>query len=685
MYTDMEQHQLNNAKTILSCKYTKKDEIYSFKKNDGTIVKFPKDEVESSVKNMYDSIKDTYDELKTNDVLMGLLVIGARIKERFDFEGINKQILEDVENIRNRNENNFVRSALDIFDKNTMDNIIKPLLELYTDIDNITMYEGFYIITEFVGKDVFKRNKDSFLEKSILNKDVTISLLELEFVDSNDIRTSIHKYTKEQIITMFKAFKNRLFFWLDYLEPELIFELFDLKIIDEKIISKYISMERLISEKTDKDLIMKFIMKKLVNQKCEMDLWNLYESNYFSEKEMDTIIKFGYVNPRNIIKKYKQAQKRDIAVALEEIPEIRAESLAKFLSPQRIISLENSNRADRYNEESKQFVRSELREIYFTQGRDLELDLLQEQKRRNEAQEDKSKQKPLIDLYKSGLISLSKFEEDDISLDEIIKYYEENKNPNILIEANNTGILSDSDLVELLGDFDKIFDLIEKGLNPTILNEFCGVQDILELYKTKKVSTENLSKLTINVDNVKNLYVAEKIEYEDLDILYRIGLITIEERSQIEQEYDIESKLKELREIGILGKDSSELQGPDYGNTAIGNEFSKPTSKMSKEEKILSDAKVILFKRLGASKPVNVKCDLFKDYIMYPIIDKRLAIFEGKNGATYIFPLKVVLEQVGKDLNYIKEKDVIGQAENNYIIMKHLQEELFTLIIGEFK
>ena len=42
---------------------------------------------------------------------------------------------------------------------------------------------------------------------------------------------------------------------------------------------------------------------------------------------------------------------------------------------------------------------------------------------------------------------------------EEVKYYEENKNPNILIEANNTGILSDSDLVELLGDFDKIFDL----------------------------------------------------------------------------------------------------------------------------------------------------------------------------------------------------------------------------------
>lgn len=602
----------------------------------------------------YDDYKDT----------IALILTGARINCSYIIN-IDEKIIKRLNTIKTQSKMLFMTSIVAIFEMDPDIDIGKEWINEFMKYKTLSADEALHIIIKYVGKDLFFENKRDFIRCLISSKEVIDDLLEQNFINEDDIKECINSLPKEDIIEEFEKHPKYVLFWLEYMNPELMLEILSSSRIDKKILGKHISVKSLISANVDKELIIEFINKKVLDTNCELDLWNLYESDYFSDIDMDIITRKGYINPNHIIDMYKQGQNRNIAVALEEIPGISINSLAKFLSPQRILKLENSNRTDMYNTQSKQFVRSELREIYSMFRRDLELELLHEEKQKNEEQEDKSKQKPLIDLYKSELVSLSKFEEGDISSEEIIKYYEETENPNILIEANNAGILSNLDLLDLIEDFDKICDLIEQGLNPTILNEFCEIKDILDLYKEQKVSAKNLGKLNIDIGKVKDLYVSESIEYEDLDILYKIGLITLEERQQIEEEYDIEAKLEELRKIGILGKDRSELGDPNATNNGSnGNGNAGQGLDLSHEEKILSDGKVELFKKLGASDPVYVKCDLFRDYIMYPIVDKRLAIFEGKDGATYIFPLKVVLEQVGKDLRYIKENDIIGQAEN---------------------
>ena len=663
MATDIRKYVSGKIKKYLSYKY---EEVKIDGRNVFKFYKGKKVELEISRESVEDTlnrfVRTLIDNCKDHNDIIVLLLVGARINCKFGTD-IDKEIIECIESIKRQKYLYFLREIIEIFygDVFEKENVAKNILNCYMEFETWPEKEALHVIIKYVGEKTFFINKNDFLQRVITSEYIINGLLEQNFINAEDVKKCINNLSEEY--DKFKKFKKGVLFWLKYINPEIIINLFSDGLIDQKSLQKYVSVEDLISRDLDPKLIIKFFDKKVFDtEECEWFLWDLCKSKYFADNDIDVLIKRGYLNPNHIIDMYNKNQSRSIAVALEEIPEISQSDLAMFLSPQRILNLENSNKPALYNEQSRQFVRTELRTIYCAIGENLELALLDEQKQRNKMQEE-SKQKPLIYLYKAGLVSLSKFGKEDISKEEIKKYYEENNNPQILIEANNNGTISNSDLLGMIENFDDIFNLIENGLNPVILNEFCSVQDILDLYKDGKVSFENLQKLTIDAEKVKVLYISEKIGYEDLQILCYIGLITIDERKQIEEEYDIEAKLMELRKRGILGKDKFELGDDEYIKPDSSSEGSIRQSLGLKEKTILSDAKQEFFKKLGASEPVYVKCYLFKDYIMYPIIDKRLAIFEGEKGATYIFPLKVVLEQVGKELSFIKEHNIIGRAK----------------------
>lgn len=411
---------------------------------------------------------------------------------------------------------------------------------------------------------------------------------------------------------------------------------------------------------------MDILEKKIYKTDATEVIWELYEKEYFNQDDLTQIYKIGYLSVDNIIKKYKEEHKRKIALELK-CASISDEKLADFLTAERVLELTKGASAN----ENIEFFKNELKSIYAEKGIDLERELIDKEKANFENQQDdeRTEKRTLLDLYKNGLVNLSKFTEGEVSEEEIINFYNEQNDDNIIIEAYNSGILSQEAILEQFESEDILLEKIERGLNPNVLAGYYETQDLIKFYKAGKINIENLNKLKnyFDIDKINESYLSGKLDYEDLfGAFVKSGIIDYETASKINDKYDIELALEKLRKNGgIIGQDIDLTRSVQDRNSYNKNSNTKNGQKGVYEKNTVSELFNInnqlsnqLFESLGAGEKVKVCCKLFDGYIMVPFVEKKLALLEG-DGRTYILPLKIVLEQVEHKGS---ENDLIGNA-----------------------
>lgn len=518
-----------------------------------------------------------------------------------------------------------------------------------------------FIIEKYIGKEDFRGHLDDYLETLFTNGTAMEKLESMGYINPREVSSYING---ERLVDALKE-KNSQHI-LRYLQKYDFFEAFSKGYISGRVLEKNTTIEDLFLKCFNKKSIMDILEKKIYKTDATEVIWELYEKEYFNQDDLTQIYKIGYLSVDNIIKKYKEEHKRKIALELK-CASISDEKLADFLTAERVLELTKGANAN----ENIEFFKNELKSIYAEKGIDLERELIDKEKANFENQQDdeKTEKRTLLDLYKNGLVNLSKFTEGEVSEEEIINFYNEQNDDNIIIEAYNLGILSQEAILEQFESEDILLEKIERGLNPNVLAGYYETQDLIKFYKAGKINIENLNKLKkyFDIDKINESYLSGKLDYEDLfGAFVKSGIIDYETASKINDKYDIELALEKLRKNGgIIGQDIDLTRSVQDRNSYNKNSNTKNGQKGVYEKNTVSELFNInnqlsnqLFESLGAGEKVKVCCKLFDGYIMVPFVEKKLALLEG-DGRTYILPLKIVLEQVEHKGS---ENDLIGNA-----------------------
>lgn len=518
-----------------------------------------------------------------------------------------------------------------------------------------------FIIEKYIGKEDFRGHLDDYLETLFTNGTAMEKLESMGYINPREVSSYING---ERLVDALKE-KNSQHI-LRYLQKYDFFEAFSKGYISGRVLEKNTTIEDLFLKCFNKKSIMDILEKKIYKTDATEVIWELYEKEYFNQDDLTQIYKIGYLSVDNIIKKYKEEHKRKIALELK-CASISDEKLADFLTAERVLELTKGANAN----ENIEFFKNELKSIYAEKGIDLERELIDKEKANFENQQDdeRTEKRTLLDLYKNGLVNLSKFTEGEVSEEEIINFYNEQNDDNIIIEAYNSGILSQEAILEQFESEDILLEKIERGLNPNVLAGYYETQDLIKFYKAGKINIENLNKLKnyFDIDKINESYLSGKLDYEDLfGAFVKSGIIDYETASKINDKYDIELALEKLRKNGgIIGQDIDLTRSVQDRNSYNKNSNTKNGQKGVYEKNTVSELFNInnqlsnqLFESLGAGEKVKVCCKLFDGYIMVPFVEKKLALLEG-DGRTYILPLKIVLEQVEHKGS---ENDLIGNA-----------------------
>lgn len=551
--------------------------------------------------------------------------------------------------------------------ENDKDKIIARVLKEGLSIDGITNGDALFIIEHIIGKEMFRENIDMFIVMAANNEYIINRLEEIGFVDPNEVM----EYLDKDSVLKCLSYGKKCTYLLKYLSKEDYIEAFNKGYIDSKTFSKCISIQDLFKLQIEKEQIIDFLKRKVYIKEASEDVWKKYESGFFDLKEINEICKLGYLNPNTIVKKYLEEHKREIALELKDQPDITDEKLIEFFTPEQILKLEQAQKKS-LTPESMLFFRDDLRAIYSQSGRDLERELIDSEKASNEKLEDK---RNLLELYTNGLVSLSKFTKDEVSEGEILKlYFDSNLDENILINAYNAGLVSQESVLENIVDTDYIYKLIkENKLNASVIDSYCDTAELIKLYQSEELTLDNIAKLSINSEEIRRMYNNNELAYVELSELAEHGIISQEEANEIKESYDIKADLELLRKKGgIIGLDLEKEKNPNGVDPINPDDRPDIPDAPIKSGEIDEELKRILFEALGSGEAVSVRWNLFKGYKMYPFTKGklRLAVLEGGkgDGATYILPLKMVLEQVRGELGIfgraVYRRDLTKDDEN---------------------
>lgn len=623
--------------------------------------------------NRYDKVKDKINDKEYIQEIVSYIsyitLLTSRMQRFFvsqtpEYAKLVEKTDKKIEEIKKDMPKEFPIIMQEILE-NDKDKIIAMLLKESLNIDGITNGDAIFIIEHIIGEEMFRENIDMFIVMAVNNEYIINRLEEKGFVNPDEVM----KYLDKDSVLKCLGYGKKCEYLIKYISKEDCIEAFNKGYIDNKTFSKYVSIQDLFKLKIEKKQIIDFLKRKIYKKEASEDVWKKYESGFFDLKEITEIYELGYLNPNTIVKKYLEDHKRKIALELKEQPDITDEKLIEFFSPEQILKLEQAPKQS-LTSEVMLFFRDNLRAIYSQSGRDLERELIDSEKKSNEMLEDK---RNLLELYTNGLVSLSKFTKDDVSEGDILKLYNDSElDENILINAYNAGLISQELVLENIVDTDYIYKLIkENKLNASVIDSYCDTAELIKLYQSEELTLDNIVKLSINLEEIRRMYNNNELTYVELSELAEHGIISQEEANEIKESYDIKADLELLREKGgIIGLD---LEKNPNGSDPI-NPDDRPDipDEPIKSGEIDEELKKILFEALGSDEAVSVRWNLFKGYKMYPFTNGklRLAVLEGGkgDGATYILPLKMVLEQVRGELGIfgraVYRRDLTKDDEN---------------------
>jgi len=492
------------------------------------------------------------------------------------------------------------------------------------------------------------------------------------------------KVNKGNIQDKYILTKNRNL--LNYMTNEQIIELYKMGHIEAREFCKNVTIEELlrssIDVKTKIDILTAKKKYYLYNQTASSIIWEMLENGSFSIEDVKALEKSGYINIMTIVNQYTKSAERKIASELGEIPQISAEKLLEYFSPDVVLD------AFEGNGNNNSALISTIERLYESNG----LNICDEIAKALEIKYKDDREllvKRAEELFDKKVFRIDVFTRLGFSKSEILDYCEKKANSSeLLIELFNNELISQDDIYEIFGDnFDNaVFELISNGMSSKVIAGLCSTAQLIEYSRTSidedgkeiepKLSVQNLFEIRDDIETgledggnkkknkgestLLDLYVNNQLTYSELYNLAEAGVISIEVANEINEKYNFMKDWETLKEIGVTGNPIEGLLDNDEHESNDNNGIHYGKGTVGIDEECIVD----LYVELGATEYLEIdakQCPVFKDYIIIPIMDKKVAYLEGTEGRTYIVPLKIVFEQIN---NPNGELDLIGNASS---------------------
>ena len=512
----------------------------------------------------------------------------------------------------------------------------------------------------------FDDAKDLYIKTIATNERLLKAFLKDGIITDKDI---VDCMTQEQLLNYALNYKNQTL--LKYLDIKSKILAYNMGMISEKELASSDIKELLLtgmlqySEKELLDLVFK-IKKYADPEHLQEALWELFERDFLTVESMKLLVQKNIVKLDLQVSKYNEERARKIKAELKsEI--ISEEKMAELFDAEAIMSIIENNNSPK---ELVDFVKGKLKELYLVANKSYDQSIIQYEEDRSKQE---GKDKPgYIDLYKQGIVELKSFKKDQIDEDDLLEYYLDTDNLQVLADGYNSGYFDGKYLVSILenptNSKDDIIGIIcgmikNNKLDPNILTS--GILDdssksleeqILMLCVKGNLEISDIKSVKLDVDVIRDLYVQTKLPLVLLEKLVKENIITDIQTKKIKEAYDIKEAYKKLVKKGyiegLLDVETKRAQHPiiTNGNSTTNNGGNKPIRRLS--ERITWTSRANFLMSLGAdSNVLPVEGGLFKDYYMFALVDDGVAILEPENGREYSFimPLRIILEQVDEN------------------------------------
>ncbi|MBQ3408383.1 MAG: hypothetical protein IJH12_04165 [Clostridia bacterium] len=471
---------------------------------------------------------------------------------------------------------------------------------------------------------------------------------------------------------------------LDYLSKEQIMSLYIEGHIDNSDIRRLVNSRDVILAQIDADVKIQILTGRgkkalFINKETEL-IWQKVENDELAMSDLKQLEQYGYFSISSIIDQYTENQKRKIAEELGELPVISNSKLLEYFTPNVIIDYVSK----KISPEQMRFVCSPLKSIYEENGQNME-QLVRETLIEKYKDDSSQIQTEGFLLYEKGILSAKSLVEMGITSDEAEKYCQNHGNDeNVLIEFFNEGLITQDEIYNIYGNnFDeKALELISNGMSSKVIEGLYSTLQLVEYARETvdengeinppKLSLENLAiikdDINVGIDEkgviksaksgktLLDLYLSDQLTYAELYNMANAGIISIDIANEINEKYNIIKDWESLKKVGVQGNPIEDLITPQNSESNSGTSSSRDVVGI--DEGCIID----FYVALGAEEYLEIdakKCPVFKDYIVIPIMDMKVAYLEGKDGRTYIVPLKIVLEQIN---NPNGTMDLIGNA-----------------------
>ncbi|MBR2704452.1 MAG: hypothetical protein IKE91_03185 [Clostridia bacterium] len=560
------------------------------------------------------------------------------------------------------------------------------------DLKNLTDDEVIQYIEEYFTREEFegfiRECGDSIIDRKKVVKYITSSTPEHDHSKAGMFSMEEFKQiiNKETVFEIYKYGKDKEL--LQYMLPEQLLQLYFEKEIELKDLRKYVTVRDILNDNISIEkkigLLLSTGNTKCFEGKESEKIWLLFENSEISLTDLRRLEEIGYLSIEDIVKQYMDNRNRVIASEMGEIPTISEEKLLEYHTPETILKISrkhsNVSKVDSYDE----FYKNVIHELYRKNERDLEDEIATLIKGKSGLNAASLVTEGFL-LYRDSIVSIDILRKFEASEDDIVNYCKKHKsNTQLIIDVFNAGLVQNLTMFEevLDTDFDYACKLIKQGMNARIIQGFETTTKLIEMTRPTidndgneippKLSYQNLAQIIEDIDigldekgmtksgrgtsTLLELYLTDRLTYSELYGLADAGVISIEVANEINEKYGIIKDWNLLKEKGVEGSPIEDLtNSSDTDNSQI---------QIYTRGAVGIDGGCILdlYIALGATEYLEIdtkKCPVFKDYVVIPVMDKKVAYLEGKDGRTYIVPLKIVLEQIN---NPNGTMDLMGNA-----------------------
>lgn len=433
-------------------------------------------------------------------------------------------------------------------------------------------------------------------------------------------------------------------------------------------------------------MIMEIVEKVEPPVTATTGFWNYYINGIFSLEQIVKLCMDGYISVDEICEEYLENHK--ILNELDDKEYSQGEKMNKIFDDEKVFRFFNPELtaalidSEYYTDKAKIFIKKYLRKMYEQHNMDFSEEIFKGSlKNYDDDQYDiQTRISKIIDLYNDDIIGVVQLKNENIDSSIIHDIFIRKKEDSIfVVDLYNNNLISQDEIFEEL-DEDKIFELINIGINPNIISEFYSTREIVDIVVNKKIIEGiDLSCLASNIDiaEIKRMYqpskfknqnnktyLVDSLKYDDLNMLVAYGLLTVEQANEIDQEYDYNLKIEMLMENGLIVGDKNGIRvKPNEGN-GKSNGGTYGSGKIDDKDKqalyVTLDDEYIEF---------ELSSDVLKNYNLVVMPKLKIAIMEPNEegtGASYVMSIKLALDQISNEQlpNDEKQEDPLKAYKN---------------------